>query len=312
MAGGIIDPAGDEDYFSLTLDKRTHVIIGEASRGQDINIIGELKEKDSTDSEAPIDSNHYDNWFVFQGTLDRGTYHLKVRGEEATETGRYTVRTIREGRYTYFEDLCSNISRSSGIHDPLYGCQWHLNNDDQFRNSGGQDIRVEEVWPTYTGEGNNVAVVDDGMHYSHEDLTYNVDTSFNHSYYPDQDDIYDYFHSRGTAVAGLIAAKDNSLGMPGVAPKATIYGYNYLAAQSDANEADAMSRNAAATAISNNGWGPGHFGKPQHATQMWELAVKDGVTNGYEGKGVFYTWAAGNGAKKYDDSNLTKLRTSTP
>ena len=32
------------------------------------------------------------------------------------------------------------------------------------------DIRVEEVWPTYTGSGINVAVVDDGMHHQHEDL----------------------------------------------------------------------------------------------------------------------------------------------
>ena len=53
-------------------------------------------------------------------------------------------------------------------------------------------------------------------------------------------------------MAGLIAAKDNSLGMRGVAPKAKIYGYNYLAEQTAANEADAMSRNAAITAISNN------------------------------------------------------------
>ena len=36
----------------------------------------------------------------------------------------------------------------------------------------------------------------------------------------------------GTAVAGLIAAKDNSLGMRGVAFRATIYGYNYLAEES--------------------------------------------------------------------------------
>ena len=46
-------------------------------------------------------------------------------------------------------------------------------------------------------------------------------------------------------MAGLIAAKDNSLGMRGVAPGAKIYRYNYLAEESLANEADAMSRNAA-------------------------------------------------------------------
>ena len=227
--------------------------------------------------------------------MDTGTYYLKVTGKDDTETGRYTVRAIVDAGQTIFVDGCSNISRSSGISDPLYGCQWHLNNNDQFRNSAGQDIRVEEVWPTYTGSGINVAVVDDGMHYLHEDLKDNVLTSFNHNYDPDLTDIYHPFEDHGTAVAGLIAAKDNSLGMRGVAPEAKIYGYNYLVEESAANEANAMSRNAATTAISNNSWGPGDSGRPEPATELWETAVKDGVTSGYGGKGVFYAWAAGNG-----------------
>ena len=136
-----------------------------------------------------------------------------------------------------------------------------MNNDNQFRNGAGQDVRVEEVWPTYTGSGINVAVVDDGMHHQHEDLTDNVLTSFNHNYDPDLTDIYHPFEDHGTAVAGLIAAKDNSLGMRGVAPEAKIYGYNYLVGESDANEANAMSRDATTTAISNNSWGPGDSGQ---------------------------------------------------
>ena len=302
-AGGIIDPAGDEDYFSLTLDETTFVIVGGVS--QVIDISGELL--DSNNLRAPVDSIHFSDVFIFQGKLDAGTYHLKVTGKDGTETGRYTVRAIREGSYTYFVDRCSNISRSSSIDDPLYGCQWHLNNNNQFRNSAGQDIRVEEVWPTYTGYGITVVVVDDGMQYTHEDLTDNVHAPSNHNYDPDQTDIYNYFEDHGTAVAGLIAAKDNSLGVRGVAPEATIYGYNYLVEQTDANEANAMSRNAATTAVSNNSWGPRDYGRPHHATELWELAVKDGVTNGYGGKGVFYVWAGGNGGEDYDRSNLDEV-----
>ena len=300
VGGGNISPAGDEDYFSLTLDERTHVIFGGVSREADIS--GALF--DSNNLQAPVDSIHFDDRFVFQGTLDAGTYYLKVTGKDATETGRYTVRAIREGVYTYFENRCSNISRSSGINDALYGCQWHLKNNDQFRNSAGHDIRVEEVWPTYTGDGINVVVVDDGMHYTHEDLADNVDTSLNHNYDPNLSDIYHYFEWHGTAVAGLIAAKDNSVGIRGVAPEATIYGYNYLVEQSDANEADAMSRNSAVTAISNNSWGSPDYGRPQHATSLWEMAVEDGVTNGYGGKGVFYIFSGGNGGEDDDYSNL--------
>ena len=293
-AGGNIDPAGDEDYFSLTLEETTYVTVGGVS---DVtNISGGLT--DENDLRAPVDSIHFDDLFIFEGRLDAGTYYLKVTGKDATDTGRYTVRANVEGGYTYFVNRCSNITTSSGINDPLYGCQWHLKDNDQFRNSGGHDIRVEEVWPTYTGSGINVAVVDDGMHYRHEDLTDNVLTSFNHNYDPDltdKTDIYNPFEDHGTAVAGLIAAKDNSLGLRGVAPEAKIYGYNYLLEDTVANEADAMSRNAATTAISNNSWGPGDYGRPEPATELWETAVKNGVTSGYGGKGVFYAWAAGNG-----------------
>ena len=56
------------------------------------------------------------------------------------------------------------------------------------------------------------------MHYQHEDLTDNVLTSFNHNYDPDLTNIYDPLEDHGTAVAGLIAAKDNSLGMRGRSP----------------------------------------------------------------------------------------------
>ena len=94
--------------------------------------------------------------------------------------------------------------------------------------------------------------------------------------------------------------------MRGVAPDAKIYGYNYLVEQTDANEANAMSRNAATTAISNNSWGSGDFGHPEPAAAIWEAAVKNGVTTGYGGKGVFYAWAAGNGGDD-DNSNLDEL-----
>ena len=301
-AGGIIDPAGDEDYFSLTLEETTYVIIGGVS--EVTNISGGLT--DENDLRAPVDSIHFDELFIFEGRLDAGTYYLKVTGKDATDTGRYTVRAIVAGSYTYFVNRCSSISRSTGIDDPLYGCQWHLNNDDQFRNSGGHDIRVEEVWPTYTGSGINVAVVDDGMHYRHEDLTDNVLTAFNHNYDPDLTDIYHPFEDHGTAVAGLIAAKDNSLGMRGVAPGAKIYGYNLILNSTtftDKNIANAMDLNATSTAISNNSWGPGNSGQPEPATELWETAVKAGVTTGYGGKGVFYAFAAGNGGDR-DYSNL--------
>ena len=302
-AGGSIDPAGDEDYFSLTLEETIFVSIGGVS--DFTNISAALT--DENDLAAPLDSLHRYDIFLFRGRLDAGTYYLKVTGKDVTDTGRYVVVAMEEAFYTYFVNRCSSISRSAGINDPLYGCQWHLNNGDQFRNSASQDIRVEEVWPTYTGNGINVAVVDGGMHHQHEDLTDNVLTSFNHNYDPDLTDIYHPFENHGTAVAGLIAAKDNNIGIRGVAPEATIYGYNLIlnpTTFTDMNIANAMARNATSTAISNNSWGPKDHGSPQPATEIWETAVVNGVTSGYGGKGVNYVFSAGNGHEQGDRSNL--------
>ena len=278
------------------------MIIGAASR--DIDTDGMLLD----DSSNPVQGHIFDdyNGFYMQISLNAGTYYVKVAGNGATDTGRYAIRATEDPGQDLFRDSCSNLPRRADISDPLYGCQWHLNNYGQFSNGAGQDIRVEEVWPTYTGSGINVAVVDHGMHYRHEDLTDNVLTTFNHNYDPGQTDIYHPYENHGTAVAGLIAAKDNSLGMRGVAPEAKIYGYNLLEELTHANIANAMSRNAATTAISNNSWGPEDSARPEPVTELWETAVKYGVTTGYGGIGVFYAFAAGNGGDS-DYSTLSEL-----
>ena len=92
-AGGIIDPAGDEDYFSLTLEETTYVIIGGVTKVTNIS----AALTDENDLAAPVNSVHSDDTFFFQGRLGAGTYYLKVTGKDASDTGRYTVRAIAEG-----------------------------------------------------------------------------------------------------------------------------------------------------------------------------------------------------------------------
>ena len=295
VAGGNTDPAGDEDYFSLTLEATTYLTIV----GTGANLTGQLLDSDNMELET-----HTGDRFAFRVRLEAGTYYLKVKGESDTDTGRYTVRVEEDRIYSYLSRLCSGFTQSPSINDPLYGCQWHLDNNDQYRDSAGHDINVEEVWSTHMGEGINVAVVDDGMHYEHEDLRDNVDTTLNHNY-GGESDIYNPGLNHGTSVAGVVAARDNSLGVRGVAPRATIYGYNLLEAPSDANRADAMSRNSGVTAVSNHSYGQGNTGVPQLETALWEMAVEKGVRDGYGGKGVFYVFAAGNGFG-LDYSNLSE------
>ena len=216
----------------------------------------------------------------------------------------YTIYAIEDTDYTQFIDVCQRATDSLNnplVNDPLYGCQWHLNNSD------GEDINVEAVWAEgISGEGVNIAVVDDGMDYTHADLRDNIDTARNHDY-TGSGDIHHPLEHHGTNVTGIIAARDNGIGVRGVAPRATIYGYNYLADGADGSRADAMARNQDITAVSNNSWAPRGGPGLSPAGSFWQLAVNAGVTTGYDGKGTFYAFAGGNGHLQGDNSNLSEV-----
>ena len=311
-AGGSIDAADDVDYFSITVTEPTYVAVRTVS--DTIYLDGALLDSNSSPVQPDFVQGAYRTiTFTIRDRLDPGTYYVKVTGATSTDIGIYNIMAIEETGYVRFLDRCSDIETSAGINDALYGCQWHLSNTGQFPGGAWQDINVEEVWAGGTrGAGINVAVVDDGMHHGHEDLQDNVNASLNYDY-TGRNDIYDTYEDHGTAVAGIIAARNNSIGMRGVAPMATIYGYNLLLNHTELNEANAMFLNATTTAVSNNSWGTPDIFTIGFANSLWEAAVEYGVSMGFHGKGIFYVWAAGNGGDDGDygddgddgdDSNL--------
>ena len=126
-----------------------------------------------------------------------------------------------------------------------------------------------------------MAVVDDGVDPDHEDLRDNVNENMSHDYLG-EDQLVRPHETHGTRVAGIIAARDNSLGMRGVAPGATIYSYNFLAEGATLeNAVDALTRNMESTAVSNNSWGGGtHTGTcpgPPSTTWRWRPAWPGGT-----------------------------------
>ncbi len=91
--------------------------------------------------------------------------------------------------------------------------------------------------------------------------------------------------------------RDNGLGVSGIAPRATIYGYDPVVVgnSTHANYADAMARNASVTMVSNNSW-TYSVGGMGVVPEIWKMAVEAGVTTGNGGKGVSYIFGAGNDA----------------
>ena len=311
---GLIDGPEHESYFRLEFTQRTYMIIDV----QSLNFLpleGALLDSEGEEISAntyrrilrgsglvfPIGFSIYDEF-------SPGTYYIKITTPLPIETRSipFYVYPIEDTEHADFIRGCEARSRASNnlqISDSLYPCQWHLNSSDN------RDINVEPVWADGNlGEGINIAVVDDGMYHAHADLKDNVDLDKNHDYYG-TGDIYTPTEHHGTHVAGMIAARDNDIGVRGVAPRATIYGYNLIASGDLSFFAllNAMSRHAETTAVSNNSWGPTDGPTLFSPGSFWERTIDAGVSYGYEGKGTFYVFAAGNGHFVGDDSNFDGL-----
>ncbi len=89
---------------------------------------------------------------------------------------------------------------------------------------GVKRIGADKAWSKTTGEGIKVAVIDSGIA-KHKDLRKNIKGEFN-AIEPSKPATDDYGH--GTHVAGIIAAKDNKVGVVGVAPDAELYAVKVL------------------------------------------------------------------------------------
>ncbi len=307
---GSIGTAGNADYFRMEFSESTNVDLYARSTNQeeiDVAVFESGRSEISVNVyplSAVTSTGTYRHGFWIRDDFGPGTYHVKISAPTGVTNYPvpYTIHAFEDVRYTDFIDDCE--AKTSQLNDPLlsdslYACQWHLDNP------GETDINVESVWEAgIKGEGISVAIVDDGMYYAHEDLRDNVDTSRNHDY-TGNGDIYIPFEHHGTHIAGIIAARDNDIGVRGVAPRATVYGYNFLAAErTTSNITDAMSRNVGVTAVSNNSWGPREGPGLDGANAFWQRAIENGVSVGYGGKGTLYVFAGGNGHQEGDNSNL--------
>ncbi|MBP6816420.1 MAG: S8 family serine peptidase [Burkholderiaceae bacterium] len=192
--------------------------------------------------------------------------------------------------------------------DPLLAAQWHLNNTGQTGGTAGEDLRATLAWNLTRGDGVRVAVVDDAVETLHQDLQANVVTGASYNYRPlsignvhplpcaaDDD--------HGTAVAGIIAARDNNgVGGAGIAPRAGLVGYNALATSFVADLNDALGRGLADNGVYNNSWGSPDNGVLHRADASYLATIDNGIASGRGGRGAVYVFPAGNGGCYGTDS----------
>ena len=197
----------------------------------------------------------------------------------------------------------------------LFRHQWHLNNTGQraFSANGGlvgEDIGLEPS-SDLGGEGVKVAVVDTGLEIAHEDLSPNVLEGGSWDFDGGDTDPtpYDTGGDHGTSVAGLIAMSgDNPLpegdpsddrGGKGVAPKASLVGYNFLESQSLANQLAALGNSSVNPKsddvdVFNLSYGYSNFNQISLNSSIATL-IDSNVFNARGGKGAVYVKSSGNG-----------------
>ncbi len=289
----------------------------DASNGTEFNSVNKTATPNTFIDSSLISANSTNATFYFSSSTTLSIFRCRLNDLPFTpcySPMQYTSLTsgnhsfaVQATNFNGNTDPTPAISQwsinSTALSDPLYFKQWHLKNTIQT----GEDINIEPLWNRCTddsckGEGVRIAVVDNGLEITHEDLATNIvaDKSYNYTNFSTTP----AFGDHGTSVAGIIAARDNSVGVVGVASRAELVGYDLLKAPTNLNEIDAMTRDVIQNHVSNNSWGPAdNTATLVDSSTIWRTAIDTGHTTGRNGLGTIYVWAAGNGHESDEDSN---------
>ncbi|MBN4937515.1 S8 family serine peptidase [Stenotrophomonas maltophilia] len=196
--------------------------------------------------------------------------------------------------------------------DPLAGIQWHLLSTGQAvqgdtRPVAGNDLNVDGLFRNgIRGEGVIIGIVDDGLQIAHPDLAANVaavagknfaNNSNNPS--PSAPDV----DNHGTMVGGIAGAVGaNGVGVRGVAPAATLKGFNVLASDASGSQTANIEYSwwdgaeAADVQVFNNSWGagPGNPNLPFAFSENDIRAYEQALSGTRGGSGGIYVKSAGN------------------
>ncbi len=212
-----------------------------------------------------------------------------------------------------------NVTNTSSANEPLFDYIWHIKNTDQYFAStnpaagSGVDLCMGNLWASgINGSGVKINVVDSGLEIAHEDLVDRIISGASYNFLNASTDPTDTATTgdHGTSVAGLIAATSgNSKGGAGVAPRASLMGYNYLGTgvttgfltrrQISFGANPAYQSTTADIFNFSVGISPDVIFSPDTAID----AVYTNLTTLRAGKGAIYVKSSGNGFRNVDNGN---------
>jgi subtilisin family serine protease len=247
----------------------------------------DVAEAHNLSYDGPVGGLKHFHLFSMHPETSRKRHHAHV--EDALE--RDVEVTIFEAQYPkrrFKRDMRT-------ISDPLYSRQWHLH-----------DIRADSAWVKRTGKGVNIAIVDDGVQWSHPDLQERYKAALSKDLNDhDLDPNPSRSDGHGTSAAGAALASSNNVCGVGVAPEAGLVGIRLIAAPvADYEEAQGLSYKSNQIHIYSSSWGPYDDASSLEGpgTVTKEMFQMEAV-NGRNGLGPIWVWAGGNGRDNGDNCN---------
>lgn len=175
-----------------------------------------LQTKDNSGLENILDT--YEIPYLSYRTIGLAEHEYLVE-LSVSEALQYANMLYETGLFNY---VVPSFYRINVLNNPLYPLQWGLKNTGQHCNSQlNMDINVEPTWSLSTGEGIEVAVIDNGVQLNHPDLASNLLPGYDAMGYGSNGG-YSNNDSHGTCCAGIIAAVDNTIGIKGISFEAKI------------------------------------------------------------------------------------------
>lgn len=165
-------------------------------------------------------ADDYGDVTVRRNSYSPNTFHLLYSKNSSMNVLQIAALLYERGTFNYAEpNFFSLLETSCATSDPFFGSQWGLKNTGQSGGTSGADINVCDAWNTTKGTNVIVAIIDNGVDLGHDDLL--ITAGFDATGMGSSGGIggSDY---HGTACAGIVAARQNSIGGSGVAPEAVI------------------------------------------------------------------------------------------
>jgi subtilisin family serine protease len=181
--------------------------------------------------------------------------------------------------------------------------QWHLENRDTNGVPLGVDLNVRAAWNLSRGAGVVLAIADDGFEMEHPDLAPQVADAPHFNFHSQDINVgpSGFRANHATAVAGLVAAKDNNeVGISGVAPAATLANWVLFNSNDDLPDEeqvmDMFQFKSNIVSVQNHSWGKIPEDPQQLRSSLIEqIGISNAVTFGRGGRGVIMVRSGGNG-----------------